>query len=246
MIASSWSQRFFESRHSPETAPLVLWLNGGPGASSLVSGLLYENGACLFENGTLTRNPYSWNERANIIYLDQPVGTGFSYFIGEHDQVTTLEPLAADVYTFLQLFLTRFPEYASAPLHLAGESFGGHFVPHIATHIHEANLRMVYAPRAGQIYLDIKTLTLVNALTEPRSQLGSMADYVCGGAPYPLFQPNSPRCRILRAETPVCMRLIDACYKFDNTASCAAANAYCYPTLFSPFLGASGAAVPWW
>ena len=67
----------------------MLWLNGGPGASTIASGLLFENGPCRYstEKNTTVRNPYGWNEKVNIIYLDQPVGTGFSY--GASDTATT-------------------------------------------------------------------------------------------------------------------------------------------------------------
>lgn len=58
---------------------MVLWLTGGPGCSSEV-GLFYENGPYNFnaDGKTLKSNPHSWNENANLIYIDQPIGTGFS------------------------------------------------------------------------------------------------------------------------------------------------------------------------
>eukprot|EP01031_Cornospumella_fuschlensis_P045738 gene45738-55982_t len=71
---------FFESRSSPSTDPLVIWLTGGPGCSSQLA-LLFENGPCkVSEDGlTTTPNPYSWNNNANILWVDQPAGVGFSY-----------------------------------------------------------------------------------------------------------------------------------------------------------------------
>jgi carboxypeptidase C (cathepsin A) len=71
---------FFEARNSPSTAPLALWLNGGPGCSSMI-GLFQENGPCTFNNvsgSTPVLNPNSWNNYANMLYVDQPIGTGFS------------------------------------------------------------------------------------------------------------------------------------------------------------------------
>mmetsp|Transcript_64079 Transcript_64079/g.138728 ORF Transcript_64079/g.138728 Transcript_64079/m.138728 type:complete len:97 (+) Transcript_64079:157-447(+) len=60
--------------------PLILWLNGGPGASSL-GGLLTENiGAMVFNaDGTeLVKNQFAWTKFANVLAVDNPVGVGFS------------------------------------------------------------------------------------------------------------------------------------------------------------------------
>ncbi|KAK2016853.1 serine carboxypeptidase [Colletotrichum eremochloae] len=71
---------FFEARKAPENAPLAIWLNGGPGGSSLM-GLLEENGPCFVnEDSKTTRlNPWSWNNEVNLLYIDQPTQVGFSY-----------------------------------------------------------------------------------------------------------------------------------------------------------------------
>lgn len=92
----------FASRHNPESAPTVLWLTGGPGCSSEVA-LFGENGPCkVNSDGTGTvRNQYGWNEHANLVYVDQPTGTGFSYGTGfDHDE----KGVANDMYDFLQQF----------------------------------------------------------------------------------------------------------------------------------------------
>ncbi|KAL9035568.1 MAG: hypothetical protein Q9214_006519, partial [Letrouitia sp. 1 TL-2023] len=71
---------FFEARRTPEKAPLVLWLNGGPGAASM-QGALRENGPCFVadDSNSTYLNPWSWNNEANVLYVDQPLHTGFSY-----------------------------------------------------------------------------------------------------------------------------------------------------------------------
>ena len=79
----------FKARQNPEQAPLVLWLTGGPGCSSEIA-LLYENGPYRFNSrGKLERNTYSWNNYVNLLYVDQPIGTGYSKG-GEHEDQTEL------------------------------------------------------------------------------------------------------------------------------------------------------------
>ncbi|KAI9832790.1 MAG: hypothetical protein M1819_004010 [Sarea resinae] len=71
---------FFESRKDPSNAPLSIWINGGPGSSSMI-GLLQENGPCNVnvDSNSTTLNPWSFNNEVNMLYIDQPVQTGFSY-----------------------------------------------------------------------------------------------------------------------------------------------------------------------
>src|SRR5882762_10749713 len=135
----SFDCRFFESRGSPKDDPLVLWINGGPGCSSS-TGLLFELGPCTIsdEGRNTTYNKHSWINHANIIFLDQPVGTGFSYS-SDGSTVSTSPVAGQDVYAFLELFLERLPKYANKPFHIATESYGGTFTPYIASVIHKKN-----------------------------------------------------------------------------------------------------------
>ena len=75
---------FFESQNSVESDPIVLWLNGGPGCSSML-GALTEHGPIRLErNGELKINPYAWNRNASVLYLESPAGVGFSYNTSNH------------------------------------------------------------------------------------------------------------------------------------------------------------------
>lgn len=107
--------------------PLTLWLNGGPGASSML-GMLQELGPCLinkYANGTVY-NPYGWNKDSAILFVEQPVGVGFSYYDGdESDRPTDSFASARDMDIFLRTFTHKvFPKHAKGPLVLAGESYG--------------------------------------------------------------------------------------------------------------------------
>jgi len=113
---------FFESRNDPKNDPVVLWLNGGPGCSSL-TGLFMELGpASIDKNIKVVHNPASWNSNASVIFLDQPVNVGYSY---SDSPVSTTQAAGKDVYAFLTMFFDKFPEYASQDFHITGESYAG-------------------------------------------------------------------------------------------------------------------------
>ena len=100
---------FFEARtKDPSTAPLSVWINGGPGSSSMI-GLFQENGPCGIDvNGNVYSNPYSWSNASNMLYIDQPTQTGFSYSIPMPGYV---DPSTDDVIT---LPSNHCPAYAAA------------------------------------------------------------------------------------------------------------------------------------
>ncbi|KAJ1948257.1 hypothetical protein EC988_005250 [Linderina pennispora] len=123
---------FFESRApSHSNTPVILWLNGGPGCSSM-TGLLTGIGPCRVTSdghGT-TWNPFGWNKDAHLLFLDQPANSGYSYGAN----VTSTWDAASDVAEFLQTFYQKFPQYRG-PLHVMGESYAAHYVPAIAAQL---------------------------------------------------------------------------------------------------------------
>jgi len=225
---------FFESRNNPSKDPLVLWLNGGPGCSSS-TGLLFELGPCrIIDKGkNTTFNPYSWNQRANIIFLDQPVGVGYSYS-SDGSTVNTSPVAGLDVYAFLELFITRFPKYANLPFHLAAESYGGTYAPNIASVIYKKNKELGFAPTPKLAKINLASIILANGITDPYIQMASVPDYACNG-PYPIYDdPEGPECVALRSKVPTCQRLIKSCYDFGSRLTCVPAALYCWGQLFGP------------
>ncbi|KAF2734505.1 putative carboxypeptidase S1 [Polyplosphaeria fusca] len=130
---------FFEARQNPSTAPLAAWFNGGPGCSSMI-GLFQENGPCKFKvgssNTTPVNNTYSFNNYANMLYVDQPIGVGFSYGT---DDVTSTETAAPYVWKLIQAFYSSFPQYKSRDFGIFTESYGGHYGPEFAKYIQDQN-----------------------------------------------------------------------------------------------------------
>lgn len=127
---------FVESQGKPED-PLVLWLNGGPGCSSL-DGLLTEHGPFLIQDDgvSLEYNPYSWNKIAHVLYLESPAGVGFS-FSDDKDYRTNDTEVSLNNYLALKTFLKLFPEFEKNPLFLTGESYGGIYIPTLAERVME-------------------------------------------------------------------------------------------------------------
>jgi cathepsin A (carboxypeptidase C) len=125
----------FRSRHSPENDPLVIWLTGGPGCSSELA-IFYENGPFTINDDlTLKRNPSSWNNFANLLFVDQPVGTGFSKCNNPTHYARNEEMVAENFYRFLINFYMKYPEFKTRPLYITGESYAGHYIPAIGEFI---------------------------------------------------------------------------------------------------------------
>jgi len=131
---------FTESQRSPSTDPVVLWLTGGPGCSSLIA-FLSENGPFRpnIDGNSLFYNPYSWNNIANVIWLESPAGVGFSYSNNSGDYNVGDTRTMQDTYTFLQQFFTQFPQFQRNSFWVTGESYGGHYVPEITQYIWQQN-----------------------------------------------------------------------------------------------------------
>lgn len=136
----------FESRSSPEEDPLVIWLSGGPGCSSLLA-LFVENGPySVSSNGELELNEYSWNANATVVWVDQPAGTGFSVGVGVHNE----DGVASDMVDFVAGLVTKYPQYGGlSALYVFGESYAGHYVPAVSRALLKADAKRVWPPLRG-------------------------------------------------------------------------------------------------
>jgi serine carboxypeptidase-like clade 4 len=160
---------FFEARNNPKTAPVVIWLTGGPGCSSLTA-LFYENGPYVIDsNLNLQLNPYSWNEVANIMWIDQPVGTGFSYADSHQDDVYDEDGVAEDMYQFLVNFFNMHPEYQKQDFFVTGESYAGHYIPAVTARIVKGN------KAGGNTKINLKGAAIGNGWVDPYIQYNAYA-----------------------------------------------------------------------
>ncbi|BBN01246.1 vitellogenic carboxypeptidase-like protein [Marchantia polymorpha subsp. ruderalis] len=160
---------YYEASNSPAArsdTPLMLWLNGGPGCSSLI-GCFYELGPWVVaEDGILRPNSFAWNRKCGLLFVDSPVGTGFSVAESDMDIPTDQERVAKHLEFALLSFLEENPTFKTRPLFLAGESYAGKYVPALAYHIlHQSR------SGAGTLKHQLAGIAIGNGLTDPRTQV---------------------------------------------------------------------------
>ncbi|KAL7623315.1 Cell death protease [Parahypoxylon ruwenzoriense] len=128
----------FQNQHIANRQRTVIWLNGGPGCSSEDGALMEIGPYRLKDENTLEYNNGSWNEFANLLFVDNPVGTGYSY-ADTNSYVHELDEMASQFIMFLEKWYKLFPEYEHDDIYIAGESFAGQHIPYIAKAILERN-----------------------------------------------------------------------------------------------------------
>jgi len=222
----------FESRNDPANDPTVMWLSGGPGCSSM-TGLLFENGPCQVtaDGKSTTLNPYSWTTKANVMWIDQPPGTGFSkgkWDFGE-------DGVAEDMYQFLQVFFKAKPEY-NKKFFVTGESYAGHYIPAVTHRIFTGNSEL----QEGDIKIDLKGMGIGNGLTDPSEQYKWYPEYMCtGGGHAPPAINSSVECAALHAAVVPCEAALVACNSkvpAVSQAGCAAAMEVCALSFQIPYM----------
>ncbi|GMP79697.1 hypothetical protein CsSME_00035142 [Camellia sinensis var. sinensis] len=132
---------FVEAEKDSLHKPLTLWLNGGPGCSSIGGGAFTELGP-FFPKGDgrgLRRNSMSWNKASNLLFVESPAGVGWSYSNTTSDYVCGDDSTAGDMHMFMMKWYEKFPEFKSRDLFLTGESYAGHYIPQLAIAILDHN-----------------------------------------------------------------------------------------------------------
>ncbi|WZY72674.1 hypothetical protein YC2023_004914 [Brassica napus] len=165
---------FFEAMSLPNQKPLVLWLNGGPGCSSVGYGATQEIGPFLVDNkgNSLQFNPYAWNHEANILFLESPVGVGFSYSNTSSDYKKIGDEFTArDAYSFIQNWLERFPAYRENNFYIAGESYAGKYIPELAEVVYDKN------NENSSLHIKLKGILLGNPETSEAEDWDGWVDY---------------------------------------------------------------------
>ncbi|ORX63097.1 alpha/beta-hydrolase, partial [Hesseltinella vesiculosa] len=211
---------FFESRNDPENDPLTVWLNGGPGCSSMI-GLWEEIGPCkVNEEGTAAvfNQRGSWNKISNLLFVDQPVNVGFSY--GD-EIINTTSQAAPLFYDFLQRFYKSFPKYRQNPLLIFGESYGGHYAPAFASYILERNNKLAH----NEVHINLVRVGLGNSLVDPMIQYQYYEPMACRSTYGSVLSKKD--CESMQEDLPTCLALIKKCYMVGSEDDCVTASAFC-------------------
>ncbi|XP_031285163.1 serine carboxypeptidase-like 18 isoform X2 [Pistacia vera] len=168
---------FIESERNPVKDPLLLWLTGGPGCSGF-SGLAFEVGPLLYDykafNGSLPSfvdNQYSWTQIANMIFLDAPVGTGFSYSTTQKGWHSSDTLSTKAIYEFLRKWILEHPRFSNNPLYITGDSYSGMIVPMVTYEIAKGNRARKHP------MLNLQGYTLGNPVTDLHNDENSRVQY---------------------------------------------------------------------
>lgn len=163
---------YFPAEVAPANASVLVWLQGGPGASSLF-GLFSENGPySIASTGALKRRKYSWHLQHHIIYIDNPVGTGFSFVTDERGYAKTESDVGNNLYEAVSQFFQLFPDLRSHPFYITGESYAGKYVPALGHTIHERNRHS-----KPEEQINLAGLAIGNGLSDPQHQM-NYGDYL--------------------------------------------------------------------
>ena len=159
---------FFRKENGDAKAPLVLWINGGPGSSSMLGNLL-ENGPLRLvrdetknETKVHSMKGQAWSAVANLVFVDQPIGVGYSY---GHRNVSSGEELGDHMVNFMKGFYLKFPDMKENRFYISGESYGGKYLPAIANSIIRYNKNAT-----AQDKIPLYGVLIGNGFTDPMVQ----------------------------------------------------------------------------
>lgn len=162
---------FFPAQVKPETAPVLLWLQGGPGGTSMF-GLFVEHGPYfVHQNLTLGYREIPWTSRYSVLYIDNPVGTGWSFTDDDKGYATNQDDVGRDLYSALIQFFQIFSEFHSNDFYATGESYAGKYVPAIGYYIHKNN-------PSAEVKINFKGVAIGDGLCDPELMLGGYADFL--------------------------------------------------------------------
>ncbi|XP_003572138.1 serine carboxypeptidase-like 10 [Brachypodium distachyon] len=187
---------FIQSERAPAEDPVLLWLTGGPGCSAL-SGLVYEVGPLSFDfDGykgglpTLLRKTEAWTKVSNIIFVDSPAGTGFSYDT-THGTIPSDTTVVHQLRIFLETWFDEHPQFLANPLYITGDSYSGIIIPSLAMEIAKG------IESGDERLINLKGVIAGNPLTDIRLDDNGRLPFLHGMGIIPdeLYEPARKSCK---------------------------------------------------
>jgi len=202
----------YQNRHIADRQRTILWLNGGPGCSSMDGAMMEVGPYRVRQGGNLEYNNGSWDEFANLLFVDQPVGTGFSY-VNTDSYLTDLNQMADHMMDFLQKWFDLFPEYEDDDLYIAGESYAGQHIPYIARAVLNRNKN----PNQNKKW-NLKGLMIGNGWMSPVDQYLAYLPFAYNNG---MIQADTDSARRVEEQQAICVKkLSDGGHNHIDTSEC--------------------------
>ncbi|KAJ7775104.1 alpha/beta-hydrolase [Mycena metata] len=191
----------FEAEEDAPNAPIILTFGGGPGTTGM-SRPLNSQGPCLLTANDTIPNPDRVTQHYNLLALDHPIGTGLSYGL----KVNNSQDSAVDVYDFLQKFFLLFPHLAKNQFVVLGGSYGGKYIPNVATVIQEQNEAIAAGKSTDAVHINLESLMISNPSSDPIAHYRWLLYFYC--ELHTVYDAET--CTEMYAKLPECLDLIDA------------------------------------
>ncbi|KVH97343.1 Peptidase S10, serine carboxypeptidase [Cynara cardunculus var. scolymus] len=176
---------FVKSERNPQRDPLLLYLTGP---------LNFKYGNANRSEVKLELNPYSWTKTANIIFIDLPVGTGFSYAKTSKSSRSSDSLVVTHAYDFIRKWLLDHPTFLSNPLYITGISYMGIIIPNVVSRIYDGNDGFLIVNPLTDKFIDFNSrveFAYRSALID--DEIYESAKENCGGK-YVYLDPNNTMC----------------------------------------------------
>ncbi|KAL8490565.1 hypothetical protein ACS0TY_022544 [Phlomoides rotata] len=159
-----------QNSHNSQT-PILIWLQGGPGCSSMI-GNFYELGPWLVKQEDLSLVPNSgpWNRVFGLLFLDNPIGVGFSIAASFQEIPRNQHDVAKHLFIAIKNFIALDDSFRTRPIYISGESYAGKYLPSLGYYILKRNRK---SPRESRVNLG--GVAIGNGLTDPEIQVGTHA-----------------------------------------------------------------------
>ncbi|GMI65548.1 serine carboxypeptidase-like 44 [Hibiscus trionum] len=163
---------FVEAENDTMNRPLTVWLTGGQGCSSVGDAFSSVGPFITTKNARgLDRNLFSWNKVSNLLFIDNPIGAGWSYSNTSSDYIHGDDSTKKRLVTFMQKWYETYPSLKSRDLYLAGSSYAGHYVPNLANALLDAN------KQSKELKFNLKGIALGNPMLRRKLDLLARYDF---------------------------------------------------------------------